>query len=282
MTELSSVSPNELRERRQALRRQRRVHLLQGFWQVLAMSGLAAGLYWGATRPLWLIKSPSQIEVSGNHLLSEQAVKALVPLDYPQPLLKVETRALAQQLEARAPITEATVTRQLIPPRLKVQVQERVPVAVALPPKDVSSGEPAYIQLGLLDAEGAWMPQSSFTLQGVPPELPALKVRGMQAQYRSYWPTLYEAISRSPIKISELDWQDPANLILHTELGMVHAGPFPDRFEEKLATLDQMRDLTRQFDRKQLAYIDLTNPDLPSVQVLQASKPAAAPPSAPQ
>lgn len=241
------------------------------------MSGLAAGLYWGATRPLWLIKSPSQIEVSGNHLLSEQAIRALVPLNYPQPLLKVETRALAQQLEVRAPITEATVTRQLIPPRLKIQVQERAPVAVALPPNELATGEPSYIQPGLLDAEGAWMPQSSFAVQGAPPELPTLKVRGMQAQYRTYWPTLYEAISRSPIAISELDWQDPANLILHTEMGIVHTGPFPDRFEEKLATLDQMRDLTRQFDRKRLAYIDLTNPDVPSIQVMQASRPAAAP-----
>ncbi|MBD0268245.1 MAG: FtsQ-type POTRA domain-containing protein [Cyanobacteria bacterium Co-bin8] len=272
MTHVSSVSPNELRERRQSLRRQRRIHLLQGSWQILAMTGLTAGLFWGATRPIWLIKSADQIEVKGNHLLSDQAIQSLIPIEYPKPLLKVEPATLAQQLQSRAPITQATVTRQLFPPQLQVQVQERVPVAVALPPADASRGEGSYIQVGLLDAEGVWMPQSSFTFQGEVLSLPELKVRGMQEQYRPYWPEIYQAVIQSPITISELDWQDPANLILHTDLGMVHVGSFPDRFKEKLSTLDQMRDLTKQFDRKQLAFIDLSNPDLPSIQVLQATR----------
>lgn len=278
MTNLSSVSPNELRERRQSLRRQRRVHLLRGFWQVLALSGLTAGLFWVATRPLWLIKGADQVEVSGNQLLSDRAIQSLISLDYPQSLLKVEPGEIAQQLQAKAPITDATVTRQLFPPKLEVHIQERVPVAVAVPPTDATMAPASYIQVGLLDSDGAWMPQSSFTFEGKLPKLPTLKVRGMQEQYRPYWPKVYKAITQSPVAVSELDWQDPTNLILHTELGIVHMGPYPDRFEEKLATLDQMRNLTRQFDRKRLAYIDLTNPTQPSIQVMQASRPATSAP----
>jgi cell division protein FtsQ len=274
MTDLSSVSPNELRERRQSLRRQRRIHLLQGFWQVVAMSGLTAGLFWAATRPIWLIKTADQIEVTGNQLLSDQAVQSLIPIDYPQPLLKVEPAALAQQLQSRAPITQAVVTRQLFPPKLQVQVQERIPVAVTLPPAEGARTEASYIQAGLLDADGVWMPQSSFTFEGEAPPLPELKVKGMQEQYRSIWPEIYQAVIESPVAISELDWQDPANLILHTDLGLVHIGSFPDRFQEKLSALDQMRDLTKQFDRKQIAFIDLSNPDMPSIQVMQATRPA--------
>ncbi|HEY9879185.1 MAG TPA: FtsQ-type POTRA domain-containing protein [Leptolyngbyaceae cyanobacterium] len=273
MTDLSSISANELRDRRKTLRRQRRLHLLQGLWQIMAMSGLTVGIFWLATRPLWLIRSPEQIEVSGNQLISEKAIQSLVTLDYPQPLLKVEPAAIAQQIESRAPITQATVVRHLFPPKLEVTVQERVPVAVTLPPAAAADPSASYIQDGLLDADGVWMPQSSLTFQSEKPKLPALKVQGMQEQYRIYWPEIYQAVIHSPVKISQLDWRDPNNLILHTELGLVHTGPYSQRFGRTLATLDQMRDLTKQFDRKQIAYIDLTNPEQPFVQVKTASKP---------
>lgn len=273
MTDLSSISASELRDRRKTLRRQRRLHLLQGLWQILAMSGLTVGVFWAATRPLWLIRSADQIEVSGNQLISEKAIQSLVTLEYPQPLLKVEPAAIAQQLESKAPITQATVVRHLLPPKLEITVQERVPVAVTLPPTDAADSTASYIQVGLLDADGVWMPQSSITFQNEKPKLPTLKVQGMQEQYRIYWPEIYQAVTQSPVNISQLDWRDPNNLILHTELGVVHTGPYSERFGKTLTTLDQMRDLTKQFDRKQIAYIDLTNPGQPSVQVKTASKP---------
>ncbi|HEY9763539.1 MAG TPA: FtsQ-type POTRA domain-containing protein [Trichocoleus sp.] len=272
MTDLSSISASELRDRRKTLRRQRRLHLLQGLWRILAMSGLTVGIFWAATRPLWLIRSADQIEVSGNELTSEKAIQSLITLDYPQPLLKVEPAAIAQQLESRAPITQATVVRRLLPPTLEITVQERVPVAVTLPPANAVDPT-SYIQVGLLDADGVWMPQSSITFQNEKPKLPALKVQGMQEQYRVYWPKIYQAVTQSPVGISQLDWRDPNNLILHTDLGVVHTGPYSERFGATLATLDKMRDLTKQFDRKQIAYIDLTNPEQPSIQVKAASKP---------
>lgn len=274
MTQISAISARDLKDRRQSLRLQRRLTLLQGFWRTLALSGLTAGLFWGATRPFWLIQGAAQIEVTGNQRLSDQAIHSLLAIQYPQPLLKLQPKAIAQQLKSKAPITEAVVTRQLFPPQLNVQVQERVPVAVALPATEAASAQAGYIQDGLIDAAGVWMPKSSFALYGSRPELPDLEVRGMQAQYQAYWPSLYQAIAQSPVAVSVLDWQDPSNLILHTELGIVHLGAYPDRFAEKLSTLDQMRNLTQQFDRKRLAYIDLTNPDLPSVQVMQAARPA--------
>lgn len=273
MADVSSISQDQLRERRRSLRRQRRLGIAQILWQVLALSGLTAGVFWGATRPVWFIRSADQILVEGNQLLSDEAIRSLVTIDYPKPLLQLKPDVIVQQLETRAPIVQASVERHLLPPTLEIRVEERIPVAIALPPTTAPNPEVSYIQLGFIDAEGVWIPQSSFTLAEDAPELPALKVRGMQEEYRPYWPELYQAILQSPVKITELDWQDSNNLILHTELGLVHIGLYTDRFMEKLVILDQMRNLTGQVDRKQIAYIDLSDPEMPSVQMLQVDPP---------
>lgn len=279
MRDISPVSASDIRQRRQVLRRQRRLRIVQVLWQVWAMAALTGGLFWAFTRPMWLIQAAQQIDITGNELMSDQTLQSLVPLDYPQSLLKVSPESISRQLLARAPLTEATVVRHLFPPKLEVHVQERQPVAIALPPStdaDAAPGDSYYVQVGLLDANGVWVPQSSFTGLADPAKLPHLEVKGMRSQYQKVWPELYQAIAQSPLQIDQIDWRDPTNLILHTELGPVHIGPYSYRFPEQLALLDQMRDLSQQLDNKQLAYIDLTNPDAPSVQIAQLSSPGSA------
>lgn len=266
MSDVSSVSHDQLQARRNTLRRRRRLSLGQSLWRWLAMAGLTGAVFWGATRPIWLIHSPDQIQVSGNERLSDEALQALVPLDYPQSLLQVEPEEVAQQLRQRAPLVEAKVSRQILPPRLKVQVRERVPVAVVLPAG--GSEDSAYLQAGLIDAQGAWMPKSSFGLQTAQDApLPTLRLRGLQSQYQRYWPQIYATLRTSPVAVQELDWHDPSNLVLHTDLGIVYLGAYSPDLDRQLATLDQMRHLPEQVDAAQVSHIDLTNPDRPALAI---------------
>jgi len=84
-------------------------------------------------------------------------------------------------------------------------------------------------------------------LQAIPPsltlKLPKLKV-GLPEQYRPYWTQLYQAVSRSHIEVIEINCQDPANVILKTELGLVHLGAYSTRLTEQLKVLDKMRQLS--------------------------------------
>ncbi|PZV21660.1 MAG: cell division protein FtsQ [Leptolyngbya sp.] len=270
MTRVSPLSHNELKHRRQTLRRRRRISISQALWRFWALSGLTVAVFWGTTRPTWLIYSPAQINVSGNHLLSDEAVQNLVPLDYPLPLMKVEPEILARQLRDRGPLVSAEVTRQLLPPRLNVRVQERVPVAVVLPVGSADrTSDTQYLQAGFLDAHGAWMPLASFGIGAASPQLPALQLRGIQPQYQRYWPQIYETITSSPVAITEIDWQDPNNLVLETALGTVYLGPYSPELEQQLATLDKMRNLPDQLTDSEVARIDLSNPDAPSVAVVE-------------
>ncbi|NDJ16536.1 cell division protein FtsQ/DivIB [Myxacorys almedinensis] len=266
MTTIAPVSPTELNQRRRTLRHQRRIRFFQSGWRQIAILGLAAGAVWTATLPAWVIRQPEQVTVEGNRLISDQTVRSLLPIVYPQSLLKIQPQAIAQSLESKAPIAQATVDRQLFPPSLTVRIQERVPVAVSTAKTPQSATQPA-----LLDDSGLSIPLQSYTALNQNFKQPTLKVSGELESYRPYWSAFYQAIARNPVKVLEVIWDDPTNLILKTELGVVHFGSYGDNFPNQLTRLDQMRRLNTRISPTQISHIDLSNPDSPKVH-MNASK----------
>lgn len=260
MAPLASPSPRALRERRQQLRRRRRWRLVQQSWQFLAVAGLAVGLGWVAVSPVWVLRGPNQVRVEGNRLLSEAAVRDLLPLAYPQSLWKLQPRQLARELEARAPIERATAIRQLVPPGLTVQVRELQPVAIA-----EFEGAPPDQQVGLLDPRGFWIPLDRYRAVQSEMALPDLKVLGDPERYRPHWPAVYRSLAEIAVEIREIDWRDPANIVLRTELGPVHCGSYGPQFPEQMAALQRLGRLPEQVPASQIDYIDLRDPQAPSV-----------------
>jgi len=211
--------------------------------------------------------------------LSADAVRSLLPIIYPKSLWELKSSSMARQLEAKGPIAKAVVTRHLFPPSLTVAVQERRPVAIAYrvtanPSQSPSAGATSSDSpVGLLDPTGAWISLENYTTIDPSIPLPTLKVIGIDRQYRTQWATFYRDLdayqtrSANPVKILEINWSNPANLILITELGTVHLGTYDIRFPEQLRALTQMRQLPEKIDLAQLKYIDLTNPKTPLVQM---------------
>lgn len=263
MNNFASVSPGELTQRRSVLRRDRRIKQIKSVWRTLAISGLLGGLVWGATQPVWVVRESRQINVTGNQLLTTPAIQSLLKISYPQTLLEIKPEALAQQLEAQPTISDAKVTRSLFPPSLTVQVTERIPVAVALTKNPTP---------GLIAADGVWIPQQSYN----PPnstsfKMPKLKVRGQIEEYQPHWSQLYQAVNSLEVKVSEIDWQNSDNLILKTELGVIHLGAYSSKLSDQLRRLEEMRRLSTKVNPQDVAYIDLTNPANPFVQMTSES-----------
>lgn len=281
MASFAPVSETELGRRRQKLQRQRRLKLAAAVWQMAAVSAMAGGLLWWVAQPAWLVARSDQVKVEGNQWLSEAAVRSLIPLSYPQSLWGIQPQVVAQKLESTGPIAKAKVTRNLFPPSLTVEVTERLPVAIAQPAAVLRKGEREKV--GWLDARGGWMPFDSYTSDkksirasqsenGNPAQqpqgaLPTLKVIGPIELYRAQWPKFYQTLSSLAVKVFEIDWQNPDNLILKTEIGSVHLGPYSSRTAEQLKVLDRMRQLPKQIDLSKIAYIDLKNPAAPTVRL---------------
>lgn len=266
MNNIASVSQGELSQRRSMLRRHRRLKQIQSVWRTLAIGGLLGGLIWGVSQPIWVVREPGQVRVIGNKLLSTRAIQSFLKIPYPQTLLEIKPEALAQSLEAQPAIFDASVSRKLFPPSLTVQVTERVPVAISLTKNSEKS------TMGLISADGVWIPVQSYdSPNSTPFKMPNLKVVGQIEQYKPHWKQLYQAVSNLQVKVSEIDWQNPDNLILKTELGIVHLGAYSPKLIEQLRALEQMRPLPTKINLEEIAYIDLTNPATPSLQMNSAS-----------
>lgn len=268
--------PQDLAQRRQQLKAQRKVRFYTMAWRAFAITGLACGSVWLATSPIWFIRSAQQIDVSDNRLLSDENIQRLLPVPYPQSLLEVQTDDLTERLLTHPPIQDAVVSRRLIPPGLHVQVTERYPVAIALPdtasPVVAIPDQPVPFQEpGLLDAQGYWMPRNSYSALGADAAPPELTVVGMRPRYESAWQTIYREVSKSPVAITAIDWKDLNNLVLQTELGSVHLGPYSSRFATQLVALDQLRSIDQEVNPETVAFIDLRDLDNPIVEVLQAT-----------
>ncbi|MEB3269311.1 MAG: FtsQ-type POTRA domain-containing protein [Leptolyngbya sp.] len=261
MSEFASLSPESLADRRRQLRRQRRYRNLQTLWRVTAVTGLTVAACWGVSQPFWLLRGPAQIWVEGNELLADDTVQSLVPLAYPQSVLAVDPDAIATQLQSQTPIAAATVSRHLFPPRLEVTVTERQPVAVTQP-RNATNQPP-----GLLDPLGHWLPQESFTAVDPDWPLPTLTIMGYDPTYASQWPSLYATLQASPVPVTAVNWQDPNNLVLTTELGKVHIGAYNvHQLPQQLATLAQLRPLLTGDAIPAMAYLDLSDPENPLLQ----------------
>jgi cell division protein FtsQ len=226
-----------------------------------------------------VLRDPAQVEIEGNKILTTDTIRSLLAIQYPQFLLALEPKAIAQRLEdSQAPIAEVQVTRRLFPPSLTVHIQERYPVAVvymipqaAPTPKGKVAPPTEPIPVSLVDDRGYIMSYEKYVSLNKSRDLPTLKVFGMQEQYRAQWQSLYQLLSQSPVKISEIDWHEPGNLIFRTELGTVHLGSYsPPHLAEQLQALDRMRKLPEQVNPDEIEYIDLNNPQTPQVKMFVA------------
>jgi len=283
MTEVLSISRSQILARRQQLRRQRLHRRLQTLWRSLSILGLAGGLIWVITLPGWVLQMPDQVIIRGNRFLSSQAIKDLLPLSFPQSLLTLEPQLLARQLKTTAPISKVMVSRQIFPPQLTIAVIERIPVAVTTSAElanlvaqnsvNLATLPKAQLnQLGLVDREGYWMSAQIYASLLQTNQLPRLRVIGLTSDRRRYWPDFYSAIQNGGLQVTQADWRNPSNLILITEIGVVHIGSYaPSRFPKQLKAAQNLRSLDRKLKPEQIAYIDLRDPDQPSIVLKQPS-----------
>jgi cell division protein FtsQ len=252
----TSFTNEELRDRRRQLRKERQVRTLKVSWQVLLLGSIVGGVIWGVTRPDWTISKPQQVSVAGNKSLTESAVRNMLGLRYPASLLHIEPQALNAKLLSQGSVIKATVHRELIPPRLYVQIRDRLPVAV------VDRSINSKITKGLLDETGQWLPLTSYSLKA--DQIP--KLRLIASQSCPGWSELYRAIQQSPVQISEVDCQDPLHLTLVTEIGMVRIGEFDrTKIYKQLQRAHELRNWQQSTPLKN-AIVDLENPQSPKLQ----------------
>lgn len=93
--------------------------------------------------PTMLLSKPDQIEVTGNHVVSREAVLQQFIHDRNRSVLRISLNSRRSQLE-QLPWVESATVQRILPNRIRVELTERTPIAFA------RNGN----ELGLIDAHG--------------------------------------------------------------------------------------------------------------------------------
>jgi cell division protein FtsQ len=246
-----------------------------------------------------VLRRSDQVKVEGNQFLSAQTIRSLLPIKYPQSIFRTQPSVIAATLKQKAPIIEASVDRQIFPPGLTVRIQERTPVAQLVDPdvmaanKEVSKSEagkneaskagkaegkpdasktaPKESQpLGLkghdlIDESGVVIPIESLNALNQTLKLPTLKILGRIEVIRPQWVACYQFLRSSPVRIQQIDWRNPTNLVVTAETGTIYLGPYGPDFGRQLRAIESMRRISEKLPGEQIDYIDLKNPDKPAI-----------------
>ena len=259
---------SEINNRRKELKTKRRLNTILVLMRTLLIISFAGGAFWLLTLPHWVIRSSDEITVKGNKFLSENEVKKLIPLSYPQPLLTLSIEDLKENLKAKIPFEDIVINREILPPKITIKVLERQPVAVAFAPVvSPKNKKVKFTKIGYLDSKGILVSSEFYqNLKDDKKLLPNLEIVGNYNHYSPYWEDLYPLINSSSIKITKINWQNPNNIILRTKLGTVYMGAYTSQFPQKLTLLTKIKQLPQKVNLNEIIYIDLSDPDFPSIK----------------
>ena len=246
--------------RRRELRQQRRAERWRNLWRLLVFCALSAGLGTVLLRQGWILKEPSQVEVSGSRIVSRDQVLQAGHLHFPLPLLELRPRQLGDTLAAALPVEQVRVSRWMLPPRLRIELVDREAVAQA----QRRSGR--GLEQGYVDRLGNWM-TSRQQRSSASASAPSVQVMGWQERLRPALALILARRDRLGSPLQQVGFEPNGSVWLRTvRLGNVHLGPADARLERRLDVLQHLSSqLPQQIRGIKVQSIDLSDPDRPEL-----------------
>ncbi len=235
-------------------------------------AGVTAAIY-GARfllySPTMLLLKPDQIELSGNHIVSREAVVQQFVHDHNRSVLRIALDTRRSQIE-QIPWVESASVQRILPNRIRVELTERTPVAFA------RNGN----ELALIDAHGVILerPQGEDLrfpiVSGVSEDVPRDQREKRMQVYMEFTKGIDFVRAGSSEGVSELDLSNPKDLrVVMTGLAgptdsqavTIHfgAGEFTGKYKMLVDNFSQWQANTGRVQSIDLQYMRqvVVNPD---------------------
>lgn len=254
---MSVFPPPQLQSKLALVKLQQRRLTQLSLWRSCCLIFCTMGLGLAAILPNSQIKASTQVRINGKTLVSEDAIYQALKLSYPQYIWSVNGLELAQKIESIPSVEAVKVNKQIIPPLITISLQEKTPVALA-----TSQGE-----VGFLNSQGEWISQKFYSSIKADFPLPKLKVTNYQIEWSQTWQQIYQLIFLYPeLEVSEVNWQASGGIFLDTKIGRVFLGSESSYLEQQFKIISKLKNLPEQLKKSEIAYIDLSNPEVNSIQ----------------
>jgi len=157
--------------------------------------------------PTMLLLKPDQIELSGNRIVSREAVLQQFVHDRNRSVLRIPLDVRRSQLE-QIPWVESASVQRILPNRLRIELTERTPVAFA------RNGN----ELALIDAHGVVLDRPRGEefhfpiVSGVSEDLPRDQREKRMQTYEEFMKDVDLVRGGSSDRVSEIDLSNPKDL----------------------------------------------------------------------
>ena len=247
-------------ERRRQLRQQRSRERLRNLWRFLVLLALAGGLGYGLLRQGWVLTGPDQVEVVGSQQVGTDQVVQALRLTFPQPLLGLHPKRIAELLASALPVEQVQVSRLMLPPRLRINLVEREAIAQAQ--RRSSKG----MERGYVDRLGNWMTSRQQRGSGAN-RTPQVVVMGWQERLRAPLAEVIAQQDQLGSTLQQVRFEPNGSLWLRTAaLGDVHLGLPDERLSRRLDVLRHLSThLPKQIKTLKIQSIDLSDPEQPEL-----------------
>ena len=126
--------------------------LLIEVWQFLFFSSTSIFLIYTFLNQAWRPIGFDQTKVTGLSGITRNDLKQTTSIFYPKNLLELNPKEIESYLLKKLPIKDVSVSREIFPPQIHLNIIEREPIAFA---SRVLSNK---IENGMIDIEGSWIP----------------------------------------------------------------------------------------------------------------------------
>lgn len=243
--------------------------LVLTFVGVAGVTAASYGMRFLLYSPAMLLLKPDQIELTGNHIVSREAVLQQFVHDHDRSVLRVALDTRRSQIE-QIPWVESASVQRILPNRIRVELTERTPVAFA------RNGN----QLALIDAHGVILerPQGEDLrfpiVSGVSEDVPRDQREKRMQVYQEFTKGIDLVRAGSSEGVSELDLSNPKDLrVVMTGLAgptdsqavTIHfgAGEFTGKYKMLVDNFSQWQANTGRVQSIDLQYMRqvVVNPD---------------------
>jgi len=181
--------------------------LIVTFAGVASVTVAVYGMRFLLYSPTVLLLKPDQIELSGNHIVSREAVLQQFVHDRNRSVLRIPLDVRRSQLE-QIPWVESASVQRILPNRLRIELTERTPVAFARNGND----------LALIDAHGVVLDRPRGEdlhfpiVTGVSEDVPRDQREKRMQTYEEFMKDVDLVRGGSSDRVSEIDLSNPKDL----------------------------------------------------------------------
>ena len=203
------------------------------------------------------------IRISGSKLFSQNDLVKNSSFKFPIRLIFIKTKFLEKELKQNLSLKNVSVSRQLFPFGLKVQIQTRTPVAYA---EKILNTEKI---LGYIDKNGNFINKENANEKKF--NNLTTKVLGWQENFKKILSEIFIALDNYELEIVKITFSSDGFLTVEEkDLKKIFLGFKPNLINYQLQIINNLKnEFQKNSFSKKLDNIDLTNPDKPKIKVFK-------------